>query len=93
MDKEYSTTLTPESKPTRSDNYFCNLKNKVKTTKIVRKYGSKALEDKWEGWNFKKNSGYKPIWSCQGYGGNCGCRRAPSNEKVSFKRYRYDQVC
>ena len=36
MEHDFSTY---SDKPTRNENYFCNLKLKVKTEKILRKYG------------------------------------------------------
>ena len=53
-----------------NQSYKINLAQKAKTKKIIDKYGPSQKET-WSKCNFKKNPGYKPIWSCGGYGGKC----------------------
>ncbi|EAS06891.1 hypothetical protein TTHERM_00726100 (macronuclear) [Tetrahymena thermophila SB210] len=67
-------------KPTGKQQYCKNLQLKNKTCKIVNQLGGKFSQEKWASWNFKKNTGYKPIFSCKGYGGDCGCGKNRGKE-------------
>ncbi|KAL4460493.1 hypothetical protein ABPG74_000244 [Tetrahymena malaccensis] len=67
-------------KPSGKQQYCKNLQLKNKTCKIVSQLGGEFSQKKWAEWNFKKNTGYKPIYSCKGYGGDCGCGKTRNKQ-------------
>lgn len=69
------------NKPSRNERFFRQIQLKCKTQKLLQKLGSELQKKKWMDHNFRKTQGLKVLYSCHGYGGQCGMCKGTREEK------------